>query len=163
MQLIWEVTDINRIHHWCSVGTGKFHPEGPPFQWETKLAKFATERGLGFFWNHWTVMIDYISHIPILHFATYCKIFCWWRHWGWCLQSMNQLETRINSTLRLFHQNGFTRTRFPATVTWVSKCVSFLHRQDFWSMCIQSFIAQHANYVNRNALSMFKALNKCFK
>ena len=27
---------------------------------------------------------------------------------------------------------------------------------------IQSIIAQHVKYVNRNALSMFKALNKCF-
>ena len=23
---------VNRIHHWCSVGTGKSQPEGPPFQ-----------------------------------------------------------------------------------------------------------------------------------
>ena len=41
---------INRIHHWCSVGTEKSHPEGPPFQWETRLAEFPTERwtrGLG--------------------------------------------------------------------------------------------------------------------
>ena len=43
---------INRIHHWCSVGTEKSQPEGPPFQWETRLAEFPTEqwtRGLGFF------------------------------------------------------------------------------------------------------------------
>ena len=46
---------INRIHHWCSVGTEKSQPEGPSFKWETRLAEFPTERwtrGLGFFWNH---------------------------------------------------------------------------------------------------------------
>ena len=36
--------EINRIHHWCSVGTEKSQPEGPPFQWETRLAEFPTER-----------------------------------------------------------------------------------------------------------------------
>ena len=46
------VCEKNRIHHLCSVGTEKSQPEGPPFQWETRLAKFPTEwwtRGLGFF------------------------------------------------------------------------------------------------------------------
>ena len=59
------VCEINKIHHWCSVGTEKSQPEGPPFQWETRLAEFPTERwirGLGFFWNHWTPMIDSFSH-----------------------------------------------------------------------------------------------------
>ena len=28
---VWE---INRIHHWCSVGTEKSQPEGQPFQWD---------------------------------------------------------------------------------------------------------------------------------
>ena len=63
----------DRIHHWCSVGTEKSQPEGPPFQWETRLAQFPTERwtrGLGSFWNHWTPMIDSFSHIPILHDLT---------------------------------------------------------------------------------------------
>ena len=49
------VCEINRIHHWCSVETEKSQPEGPPFQWETRLAEFPTEwltRGFGFFWNH---------------------------------------------------------------------------------------------------------------
>ena len=36
------VCEINRIHHWCSVGTEKSQPEGPPFQWETRLAEFST-------------------------------------------------------------------------------------------------------------------------
>ena len=45
---------IKRIHHWCSVGTGKSQPEGPPFQWETRL-------GISRF--HCTPMIDSISHI----------------------------------------------------------------------------------------------------
>ena len=37
-----QVCEINRIHHWCSVGTEKSQPEGPPFQWETRLAEFPT-------------------------------------------------------------------------------------------------------------------------
>ena len=55
MTLLGVLGKINRIHHWCSVGTEKSQPEGPPFQWETRLAEFPTERwtrGLGFFWNH---------------------------------------------------------------------------------------------------------------
>ena len=36
------VCEINRSHHWCSVGTEKSQPEGPPFQWETRLAEFPT-------------------------------------------------------------------------------------------------------------------------
>ena len=34
------VCEKNRIHHWCPVGTEKSQPEGPPFRWETRLAKF---------------------------------------------------------------------------------------------------------------------------
>ena len=70
----------------------------------------------------------------------------------------------------LFHQNGFTRTSLSATVTRVRNfveenvcvCDVFLHRQGSPSRWIQSPNAQHnrLNYVNRNALSMFKALNK---
>ena len=70
----------------------------------------------------------------------------------------------------LFYQNGFTRTSLSATVTLVSNfgeenvCVFFLHRQGSPSRCIQSRIAQQqVKYVNCNALSMFKALNKGFK
>ena len=33
-----QVCEINRIHHWCSVGTVKSQPKGPPFQWETRLS-----------------------------------------------------------------------------------------------------------------------------
>ena len=46
-----QVCKKNRIHHWCSVGTGISHPKGPPFQWQMRLAKFTSERwtqGLGF-------------------------------------------------------------------------------------------------------------------
>ena len=32
----------NRIRHWCSMETGKSQPEGPQFQWETRLAEFPT-------------------------------------------------------------------------------------------------------------------------
>ena len=73
----------------------------------------------------------------------------------------------------LFHQNGFTRTSLSATVTRVSNfvevnmcvCGMFLHRQGVPSRWIQSLNAQNnkLKYVNRNALSMFKALNKGFK
>ena len=48
-------------------GDRKIPTRGPPYQWETRLAKFPTEwwtRGLGFFWNHLTPMIDSFSHIP---------------------------------------------------------------------------------------------------
>ena len=51
----FSLCEINRIHHWCSVGTEQSKPVDPPFQWETRFAKFPTEqwtRGLGFFWNH---------------------------------------------------------------------------------------------------------------
>ena len=82
------------------------------------------------------------------------------------------LKQQINNTLKmnnwLFHQNGFTRTSLSATVTRISNFVEenvflFLHRQGSPSGCILSLIAQHLKYGNRNALSMFKALNKCFK
>ena len=100
------VCEINRIHHWCSVGTEKSQPEGPPFHWETRLAEFPTERwtrGLGFFWNHWTPMIDSFSHIPRPYGTVLCFII-WWRHWDRCLQSMTRavqinLKQRINSAL----------------------------------------------------------------
>ena len=28
---------VNKIHHWCSVGTAKSQPLGPLFKWETRL------------------------------------------------------------------------------------------------------------------------------
>ena len=102
----YRICEINRIHHWCSVGTEKSQPEGPPFQWETRLAEFPTERwtrGLGFFWSHWTPMIDSFSHILRPYGTVLCNI-CWWRHWDRCLQSMSRavqinLKQRINSAL----------------------------------------------------------------
>ena len=42
-------------------------------------------------------------------------------------------------------------------------CVCFLHRQGSPSRCMQSLIVQQVKCVNRNALSMIKALNKGFK
>ena len=54
--LVW-VCEINRIHHWCLVGTGKSNQR---WTW-----------GLGFFLE-WSIIF---SHIPILHLATYCIIF----------------------------------------------------------------------------------------
>ena len=53
----------NRIHHWCSVGTGKSHPEGPPFQWPLEQ----WTRGLGFSCWRWTSTINSFSHIPSLN------------------------------------------------------------------------------------------------
>ena len=67
----------------------------------------------------------------------------------------------------LFHQNGFTRPSLSATVTRVSNFVEenvsvcVLHRQG--SVLVDSVThcpTQQVEYVNRNALSMFKALNK---
>ena len=72
----------------------------------------------------------------------------------------------------LFHQNGFTRTSLSATVTRVSHFVEenvcvvcFFLGQGSPSRWIQSLNAKNnrLKYVNRNALSMFKALNKGFK
>ena len=68
----------------------------------------------------------------------------------------------------LFHQNGFTRTSLSATVTRVSNfveeyvCVVFFTSSrhpipvDSTTQCP----TQQVKYVNCNALSMFKALNK---
>ena len=106
------VCEMNRIHHWRPVGTEKSQPESTPFQWETRLAKFPTERwtrGLEFFWNHWTPIINSFSHIPNLNLVTvrYGTVqynICWWSHWGRYLQSMTRavqinLKQPINSAL----------------------------------------------------------------
>ena len=69
----------------------------------------------------------------------------------------------------LFHQDGFTRTSLSATVIGVSNFVEenvcvccFFTSSRLPSWWIQSLIAktQQVEYINRNALSMFKALNK---
>ena len=80
------VCEINRIHHWCSVRTGKSQPEG----WDVSGT---TE-------NQWSVLF---SHIPRPYGTVLCNI-CWWRHWDRCLQSMTcavqiNLKRRINSAL----------------------------------------------------------------
>ena len=68
----------------------------------------------------------------------------------------------------LFHQNGFTRTSLSATVTRVSNfavenvcvwCVFTLSRLPVL-VSVTQCPTQQVEYVNRNALSMFKALNK---
>ena len=72
----------------------------------------------------------------------------------------------------LFHQNGFTRTSLSATVTRVSNFVEEI----VWVWCVFTTSklsvpvdsvthcpTQQVKYVNRNALSMFKALNKKYK
>ena len=43
--LIYDRHFLKRIHHWCSVGTGKFKPEGPPFLWETRLCRVSHWNG----------------------------------------------------------------------------------------------------------------------
>ena len=67
----------------------------------------------------------------------------------------------------LFHQNEFTRTSLSATVTRESNSVDenvcFFTSSRLPSRCIPSLIAKHVKFVNRNALSMFKALNKGLK
>ena len=63
----------------------------------------------------------------------------------------------------LFHQNGSTRPSLSATVTGVSNFVEEnVYHQGSPSRWIQSLIAktQQVKYVYRNALSVFKALNK---
>ena len=42
---------IKRIHHRCSVGTGKSQPEGQPFQWETRLCRVYHWNGGPEGWN----------------------------------------------------------------------------------------------------------------
>ena len=63
----------------------------------------------------------------------------------------------------LFHQNGFTRTSLSATVTRISNFVE----ENVCVWCVFTSVdsvtqcpTQQVKYVNRNALSMFKALNK---
>ena len=69
----------------------------------------------------------------------------------------------------LFHQIGFTRTSLSATVTRVSNFAE--ENECLWYVFTSSGLpipgdsvtqcpAQQVKYVNRNALSMFKALNK---
>ena len=71
----------------------------------------------------------------------------------------------------LFHQNGFTRTSSSATVTQVSNffeenmcvCVWCVFTSSLLPVPVDSITqcpTQQVKYVNRNALSMFKALNK---
>ena len=78
----------------------------------------------------------------------------------------NQLETAKKEHIN--QMDGFTRTSLSATITRESNLfeenvILFLHCQCSPSPCIQSRIAQHLKYANPNALSMFKAVNKCFK
>ena len=85
----------------------------------------------------------------------------------------NQLEKRINSSLNneqmVIHQNGFTRISLSATVTRVSNfveenvCVWCAFTSSRLPVSVDSVTqcpTQQAKYVNRNALSMFKVLNK---
>ena len=67
------VCELNRIHHWCSVGQENPNPRTHYSSW--KLGKLRWTWGLGFSCNHWTTIIDYFSHIPILLLAKYCLVF----------------------------------------------------------------------------------------
>ena len=71
----------------------------------------------------------------------------------------------------LFHQNGFTRTSLSAIVTRVSNFAEENVCVCAWCVCTSSRLpapmdsvtqcpTQQVKYVNRNALSMFKAFNK---
>ena len=58
------VCEINRIHPWCPAGAEESQSEGPPFQWESRLAEFPTERCTeGWDFSGTT---EHQSHIPIL-------------------------------------------------------------------------------------------------
>ena len=86
----------------------------------------------------------------------------------------NQLETANKQRIKqlnkwLFLQNGFTKTSLSATVTRVSNfveenvcvlCVLTSSRLPFPVDSVTQCPKQQVKYVNRNALSMFKALNK---
>ena len=97
---------INRIHHWCSVGTEKIPTRGPtvPVGNEAcRVSHWTVDPRVGIFWNHWTPMIDSFSHIP-RPYGTVLRNICWWRHWDRCLQSMTRavqinLKQRTNSAL----------------------------------------------------------------
>ena len=68
---------INRIDHWCSVGTGKSQPEAPPLQWETRLALFPTgtvDPRVGIFLSQLNTNDQFFfsfSHIPSPNCFTY--------------------------------------------------------------------------------------------
>ena len=80
------------------------------------------------------------------------------------------LKQRINSTLNkwLFHQNGFTRTSVSPTVTRVSNfveenvCVWCVFTSSMLPVSVDSITqcpTQQGKFVDRKALSLFKALN----
>ena len=69
----------------------------------------------------------------------------------------------------LFHQNGFTRTSLSATVTRVSNfveenvcvwCVFASSRLPVPVVSVTQCPTEQVKYANRNALSMFRVLNK---
>ena len=39
------VIRILKTHHWCSLETVKFQPEGPPFKWEMRLCRVSHLNG----------------------------------------------------------------------------------------------------------------------
>ena len=70
----------------------------------------------------------------------------------------------------LFHQNGFTKTSLSATITRVSNFVEknvcvcvvcfYIVKAPVSVDSVSQCPTQQVKYVNRNALGMFKALNK---
>ena len=130
------VCKIYRIHHWCSVGTENPNPRVHRSSGKRGLLSFPLDggpEGLGFMEPLNSNNRFFFSYTNKSIFSDVLYNICWWRHWGWCLQSMTRavqinLKQRINSTLNnekmhiwLFHQNGLTRTSLSTTVTWVSR------------------------------------------
>ena len=86
-----------------------------------------------------------------------------------------QLETANKQRIKqwkkwILHQNGYTRTSLSATVTRVSNfaennvCACFFYIVKAPPVdSVTHFPTQQVKYINRNALSMFKALNKSCK
>ena len=59
-----QVCEINQIHQWCSVRTGKSQLECSPFQWETRPAEWNTRRwirGLGYSCFHVTPLMFFLT------------------------------------------------------------------------------------------------------
>ena len=156
--------------------TGKSQPSGPTFQASFPTGTVGPRVGIfleplntnGRFFFSYTTTVRYSTVIYLLVTS---------------LRSMftvndarctNQLETANKQRIKkinkwLFHQNGFTRISLSATVVLVSNfveenvcvwCVFTSSRLPVSVDPVTQCPTQQAKYVNRYALSMFKALNK---
>ena len=137
-----------------------------------RVSHWTVDRGVGIFLEplntndrfffSYTTTVRY-STVIIFGDVTELDVYSQWRA---LYKSTWNSEKTAHWTINkwLFHRNGFTRTSLSATVARVSNfveknvCVFFFLHQGTLLRCIQSQIAQQLKYVNRNALSIFKAL-----